>query len=47
MVYLEKIGKVDAIITEDSDLLVFGCKKVFDSLHRLLLSLIMLEMPFV
>lgn len=28
MAYLEKIGLVDGIITEDSDLLVFGCRKV-------------------
>jgi exonuclease-1 len=26
--YLEKTGHVDAIITEDSDLLVFGCREV-------------------
>lgn len=28
MAYLEKTGKVSAILTEDSDLLVFGCRKV-------------------
>ncbi|KAH9941805.1 PIN domain-like protein [Epithele typhae] len=28
LAYLERIGLVDAIITEDSDLLVFGCKTV-------------------
>ncbi|KAI0792513.1 PIN domain-like protein [Abortiporus biennis] len=28
MAYLERIGMVDGILTEDSDLLVFGCKKV-------------------
>ncbi|KIJ62167.1 hypothetical protein HYDPIDRAFT_94973 [Hydnomerulius pinastri MD-312] len=28
MAYLERIGLVDGIITEDSDLLVFGCRKV-------------------
>ncbi|KAI0828680.1 PIN domain-like protein [Trametes gibbosa] len=28
LAYLERIGVVDGIITEDSDLLVFGCKKV-------------------
>ncbi|OBZ67329.1 Exodeoxyribonuclease 1 [Grifola frondosa] len=28
LAYLEKIGLVDGIITEDSDLLVFGCKTV-------------------
>ena len=28
LAYLERIGLVDAILTEDSDLLVFGCKQV-------------------
>lgn len=28
MAYLERIGAVDGVITEDSDLLVFGCQKV-------------------
>jgi exonuclease-1 len=28
LAYLDKIGLVDAILTEDSDLLVFGCKNV-------------------
>ncbi|RPD69427.1 PIN domain-like protein [Lentinus tigrinus ALCF2SS1-7] len=28
LAYLERVGVVDGIITEDSDLLVFGCKKV-------------------
>lgn len=28
MAFLERSGIVDGIITEDSDLLVFGCKKV-------------------
>ena len=28
LAYLEKVGHVSAIITEDSDLLVFGCKRV-------------------
>ncbi|TFK46822.1 PIN domain-like protein [Heliocybe sulcata] len=28
LAYLERLGVVDGIITEDSDLLVFGCKKV-------------------
>jgi exonuclease 1 len=34
LAYLERIGVVDAVMTEDSDLLVFGCKTVlfkFDS----------------
>lgn len=31
LAYLSKEGIVDLIVTEDSDLLVFGCKKV--SLH--------------
>ncbi|XP_015478559.1 exonuclease 1 isoform X1 [Parus major] len=29
LAYLNKVGIVQAIITEDSDLLAFGCKKVF------------------
>lgn len=29
LAYLNKIGMVQAIITEDSDLLAFGCKKVW------------------
>ncbi|KAI8612721.1 PIN domain-like protein [Chytriomyces sp. MP71] len=28
LVFLEKIGKVHAVLTEDSDLLVFGCQRV-------------------
>lgn len=28
LAYLDRTGKVDAIITEDSDLLVFGCRRV-------------------
>lgn len=28
LAYLEKKGIIDGIITEDSDLLVFGCRKV-------------------
>ena len=28
LAYLEKIGLVSAILTEDSDLLVFGCNRV-------------------
>lgn len=33
MVYLEKIGKVDGILSEDSDLLVFGCRKLITKLN--------------
>ena len=29
MAYLERISLVDGIITEDSDLLVYGCRKVY------------------
>lgn len=32
--YLEKEGLVDGIITEDSDLLVFGCKTVLYKLDK-------------
>ncbi|KAI3404911.2 ERG11 [Candida oxycetoniae] len=32
MVYLEKTGVVDGIISEDSDLLVFGCKRLITKL---------------
>lgn len=28
LAYLEKKGLIDGIITEDSDLLVFGCRKI-------------------
>ena len=28
LAYLEKEGIVDVVVTEDSDLLVFGCKRV-------------------
>lgn len=33
MVYLEKIGVVDGIISEDSDLLIFGCKRLITKLN--------------
>ncbi|KAI0300135.1 PIN domain-like protein [Multifurca ochricompacta] len=33
LAYLERVGIVDGIITEDSDLLVFGCKKVYFKLN--------------
>ncbi|CUM68268.1 uncharacterized protein PRCAT00005990001 [Priceomyces carsonii] len=32
MVYLEKIGLVDGILSEDSDLLIFGCNKLITKL---------------
>lgn len=34
MVYLEKIGKVDGIVSEDSDLLIFGAKKLLTKLNE-------------
>ena len=34
MAYLDKIGMVDAIISEDSDLLLFGCRKVLFKLDK-------------
>lgn len=34
LAYLEKTGAVDGIITEDSDLLVFGCRHVLYKLDR-------------
>ncbi|GEQ67359.1 hypothetical protein JCM33374_g1023 [Metschnikowia sp. JCM 33374] len=33
MVYLEKIGVVDGILSEDSDLLVFGCRRLVTKLN--------------
>lgn len=33
MVYLEKHGHIDGIISEDSDLLVFGCRKLITKLN--------------
>lgn len=35
MVYLEKIGVVDGILSEDSDLVVFGCTKLITKLSDL------------
>lgn len=32
LAYLNKTGMVQAIITEDSDLLAFGCKKVWNKM---------------
>ena len=34
MAYLERKGKVAAIITEDSDLLLFGCQRVLFKLDK-------------
>ncbi|KAF8921128.1 PIN domain-like protein [Mucidula mucida] len=42
MAYLERVGLVDAIITEDSDMLVFGCKNVLyklDTVQRTVISI--------
>ncbi|KAG0706957.1 exodeoxyribonuclease 1 [Suillus ampliporus] len=42
MAYLERIGIVDGIVTEDSDLLVFGCRKVLfklDSVSSTIVSI--------
>lgn len=33
MVYLEKIGVVDGILLEDSDLLIFGCRRLITKLN--------------
>ena len=33
MVYLEKIGAVDGILSEDSDLLIFGCQRLITKLN--------------
>jgi exonuclease-1 len=33
LAYLERIGLADAILTEDSDLLVYGCKMVLFKLE--------------
>lgn len=34
MYYLERMGIVDAILSEDSDLLVFGCKNLITKLSQ-------------
>ena len=34
MAYLDKIGMVDAVISEDSDLLLFGCRRILFKLDR-------------
>jgi exonuclease-1 len=42
LAYLERVGLVDGIITEDSDLLVFGCRKVLfklDSISSTIVSI--------
>ncbi|KAG2069184.1 PIN domain-like protein [Suillus decipiens] len=40
MAYLERVGLVDGIITEDSDLLVFGCRKVLFKLDSIASSVV-------
>ncbi|KAA1472431.1 PIN domain-like protein [Dentipellis sp. KUC8613] len=40
LAYLERIGVVDGIITEDSDLLVFGCKHVLTKLDPVAATLV-------
>lgn len=40
MAYLERIGLVDGIITEDSDLLVYGCRKVYYKLDAVSATMI-------
>lgn len=39
LAYLERIGLVDGIITEDSDLLVYGCQKVYFKLDAVTASM--------
>lgn len=34
LAYMERVGLIDGIITEDSDLLVFGCKKVLFKMNE-------------
>lgn len=43
MVYLEKLGLVDGIISEDSDLLIFGCKTLVTKLDLNSSSCVMIE----
>lgn len=38
LAYLNKTGIVQAIITEDSDLLAFGCKKVMKTINSSYIS---------
>lgn len=45
LAYLNKAGIVQAIVTEDSDLLAFGCKKVLDYNYHMLLY-VQLEVRF-
>jgi len=35
LAYLDKIGMINAVITEDSDLLTFGCSRVIYSFSRM------------
>lgn len=34
LAYLERVGIIDGVVTEDSDLLVFGCKKVLFKMNE-------------
>lgn len=43
MVYLEKLGLVDGIISEDSDLLIFGCKTLVTKLDLNSSSCVLIE----
>jgi exonuclease-1 len=43
LAYLEKIGLVDGIITEDSDLLVFGCRNVLFKLDAVTSTVVLIS----